>query len=55
MGYDSVNQWNGLNNYLYTWQIYLKSFFHVNKQCLLHEKRYRTSKAHDKKVKFTQQ
>ena len=32
---------------LYTWQIYLKSFCHVNKQCLLHEKKYR-NKANDK-------
>ena len=33
--------------------IFLKSFCHVNKQCLLHEKKYR-SKAHDKKGNFAQ-
>ena len=27
---------------LYAWQIYLKLFCHVNKQCLLHEKKYRS-------------
>ena len=39
--------------YIFTNFIYLKSFCDVNKQCLLHEKNYR-SKAQDKKGKFTE-
>ena len=39
---------------LYSWQIILKSFCHVNKQCLLLHEKIGRSKAHDKKRKFTQ-
>ena len=34
--------------------IFLKSFCHVNKQCLLLHEKIRRSKAHDKKRKFSQ-
>ena len=34
--------------------IFLKSFCHVNKQCLLLHEKIRRSKAHDKKRKFLQ-
>ena len=34
--------------------VFLKSFCHVNKQCLLLHEKIRCSKAHDKQIKFMQ-
>ena len=40
--------------YKFYYYIFLKSFCHVNKQCLLLHEKIGRSKAHDKKKKLTQ-